>query len=185
MRNVPLIWCCCFFGLIQLIHSTSIPSTFHFNSRTIHRCFLLLAQLMSFCNQTINMTSPLSIIFTPTSSSLSCCNITLIKPTLTNLSEEILINIRNLSEIIPSFQIFNENHQSIDFLNYSFFNRIFIQSNIIPLPLTFSLCQFNIQRFEIFITNISKGEITIFSIKWNEFVVVFQVHVYQINMVVR
>lgn len=116
---------------------------------------------MSFCNQTMNMSSPLSIIFTPsTSSSLStCCNITLIKPTLNNLSEQILINLRNISERIPtSLHIFNQHQQSIDFLNYSFSNRVFIQTNITELPLTLSLCQFNVQTFEIFISNISKGK---------------------------
>lgn len=113
---------------------------------------------MSFCNQTMNMSSPLSIIFTPPSSSFSsCCNMTFIQPTLNNFSEQILINLRNLSERIPSLQIFNQHHQSIEFLNYSYLNRIFIQTNVLDLPLTFSLCQFNIQPFEIFISNISKG----------------------------
>ena len=36
-------------------------------------------------------------------------------------------------------------------------NRTYIKTDIIDLPITFSLCQFNIQSFEILITNISKG----------------------------
>jgi len=114
---------------------------------------------MSFCNQTIDMSSPLSIIFTPNSLSYSsCCNITLIKPSLSKSSEQIIINIINLSERISSFHIFNQKMQSIEFVNYSLFNRTYIKTDIIDLPLTFSLCQFNIQTFEILITNISKGK---------------------------
>ncbi len=105
------------------------------------------------------MSSPLSIIFTPTSlSSSSCCNITLIKPSLSKSSEQIIINLINLSEIIPSFRIFNKKMQLIKLVNYSLFNRTYIRSDIIDLPITFSLCQFNIQTFEILITNISKGK---------------------------
>ncbi len=114
---------------------------------------------MSFCNQTINMSSPLSIIFTPTSLSYSsCCNITLIKPSLSKSSEQIIINIINLSERMSSFHIFNKKMQSIELINYSLFNRTYIKTDIMNLPLTFSLCQFNIQTFEILITNISKGK---------------------------
>jgi hypothetical protein len=109
---------------------------------------------MSFCNQTINLSSPLSITFTPSNlSDTSCCNITLIKP---SSSEQVIINI-NMSQIIPSFHIFNKQMQSIELRNYSLFNRTYFHTNIIDLPLIFSLCQFNIQPFEILITNISKG----------------------------
>lgn len=115
---------------------------------------------MSFCNKTITMTSPLSIIFTPTSSSSStCCNITLNKPSLSKSSEQIIINLINLTQIIPSFHIFNKQTKLIDLVHYSLFNRTYIKTDIIDLPLTFSLCQFNIQTFEILITNISKGKI--------------------------
>lgn len=120
-----------------------------------------LAQFLSFCNKTITMSSsPLSIIFTPTSlsSSSSCCNITLIKPSLSKSSEQIIINLINFSQIIPSFHIFNKQMQLIELIHYSLFNRTYIKTDIIELPLTFSLCQFNIQTFEILITNISKGK---------------------------
>jgi hypothetical protein len=141
MTNTRIIWCCCLFGLLQTINTSSIQ-----------------AQFMSFCNQTINISSPLSIIFTPTSlSSSSCCNITLIKPSIKTLSEQIIINIINISQIIPSFRIFNKQKQLIGLVNYSLFNRTLIKTNIIDLPLTVSLCQFNLQTFEILITNITKG----------------------------
>ncbi|UJR35266.1 hypothetical protein I4U23_028030 [Adineta vaga] len=139
MTNITRIflWCWSFLALIQTIYSNSIQ-----------------AQWMSFCNQTINMSSPLSLIFTPSSlSNLSCCNLTLIKPTST---EQILVNM-NITHIIPSFHIFNKQLQSIDLIRYSLFNRTYFRSNILDLPLTFSLCQFNIQPFEILISNISKG----------------------------
>jgi hypothetical protein len=48
--------------------------------------------------------------------------------------------------------------QSIELVHYSLFNRTYIKSDIIDLPLIFSLCQFNLQTFEILITNISKGK---------------------------
>ena len=112
---------------------------------------------MSFCNKTIDMSSPLSIIFTPSSlSSSSCCNITLTKPLLSTSTEQIMSNI-NISQIIPSFIIFNKQMQSIDLMNYTLMNRTYMKSDIMDLPLTFSLCQFNISSFEILITNISKS----------------------------
>jgi hypothetical protein len=49
--------------------------------------------------------------------------------------------------------------QSIELMNYTLFNRTYMKSDIIDLPLVFSLCQFNIQSFEILMTNISKGKI--------------------------
>ncbi|CAF1624595.1 unnamed protein product [Adineta ricciae] len=135
-----LLWCWSFLALIQTIYSNSIS-----------------AQWTSFCNQTINMSSPLSIIFTPSSlANLSCCNLTLIKPSTINSSEQILINM-NITQIIPSFRIFNKQFQTIDLINYSLFNHTYFRSNILDLPLTFSLCQFNIQPFEMTITNITKG----------------------------
>lgn len=45
----------------------------------------------------------------------------------------------------------------INFLNYQSSNRTYLKSDIINLPITFSLCQYDIQPFEILITNISKG----------------------------
>jgi hypothetical protein len=81
----------------------------------------------------------------------------LIKPSIKTLSEQIIINIINISQIIPSFRIFNKQKQLIGLVNYSLFNRTLIKTNIIDLPLTLSLCQFNLQTFEILITNITKG----------------------------
>jgi hypothetical protein len=67
-----------------------------------------------------------------------------------------------MSTIIPSFRIFNKQMKSI---NYSLLN----QADMIDLPLTFSLCQFNIQPFEILIRTVSKGnekkKIDVFFIK--------------------
>ncbi len=157
MTTTRIIWCCFLFGLLQTINSSSIQGK---SKKSLSKLFPIdnLAQFMSFCNQTLNISSPLSIIFTPNSlSSSSCCNITLIKPSISNLSEQIVINIINISQLIPSFQIFNKQKQSIRLVNYSLFNRTLIKTDIIDLPLTLSLCQFNLQTFEILITNISKG----------------------------
>ncbi|CAF0763624.1 unnamed protein product [Rotaria sp. Silwood1] len=139
--KIILIWCWWLLVLIQNICSSSKQ-----------------VQFMSFCNQTINISYPLSILFTPTSLSYTtCCNITLDKSYLSNSSEQIIININNMSEISSSFQIFNKQMQSIELFNYLLLNRTFIKTDIINLPLILSLCQFNIQSFEILITNISKG----------------------------
>ncbi|CAF0723358.1 unnamed protein product [Rotaria sordida] len=139
--KIILIWCWWLLVLIQSICS---------NLRQV--------QFMSFCNQTINISSPLSILFTPTSLSYTiCCNITLDKSYLSNSSEQIIINIHNMSEISSSFQIFNKQMQSIELFNYLSLNHTFIKTDIIDLPLIFSLCHFDIQSFEILITNISKG----------------------------
>jgi hypothetical protein len=160
MTNTRIIcwWCCWLLVLIQNINSSSLQGNTTEDKLNVFKDFSL-AQFLSFCNQTINMTSPLSIIFTQNSLSYSsCCNITLIKPSLSNSSEQIIINILNFSKIIPSLQIFNKQMQSIELVHYSLFNRTYIKSDIIDLPLTFSLCQFNLQTFEILITNISKGK---------------------------
>lgn len=120
--------------------------------------FSCLVQFMSFCNQAINISTPLSIIFTPNSlSSSTCCNITLDKSSLSNTLEQIIININNMSDIVPALKIFNKQMQSIDLINYSVLNRTYVKTDIIDLPVTFSLCQLNIQTFEMLITNISKG----------------------------
>ncbi|CAF0773190.1 unnamed protein product [Adineta steineri] len=139
--KIILLWCWSLLALIQTIYTSSIHAPF-----------------MSFCNQTINMSSPLSLIFTPTPSLSysSCCNFTLIKPSLFSSSEHVIINM-NMSQIIPSFHIFNKQMQSIELMNYSLFDRTYFRTNIIELPLIFSLCQFNIPSFEILITNISKS----------------------------
>ena len=171
MTNIKIISWCYLLVLIKNINSNSIQSNVKIsqqqqNYRSSSSFLFCLDQFLSFCNKTMNMSSPLSIIFTPNSLSYSsCCNITLIKPSKSSFSsssssEQIIINIMNLSEIIPSsFNIFNRQMKSIDLVNYSSFNRTFIKTDIIDLPLTFSLCQFNIQTFEILITNISKGKL--------------------------
>lgn len=64
-----------------------------------------------------------------------------------------------MSQVIPSFHIFNKQMQSIELINYSLFNRTYYHTNIIDLPLTFSLCQFSIQPFEILVTNVSKSNL--------------------------
>ena len=155
-----LLWCWSFLALIQTIYSNSISGKYENKEKKAKVCkidFSFLAQWTSFCNQTINMSSPLSIIFAPSSlANLSCCNLTLIKPSAINSSEQILINM-NITQIIPSFRIFNKQFQTIDLINYSLFNHTYFRSDILDLPLTFSLCQFNIQPFEMTITNITKG----------------------------
>jgi hypothetical protein len=46
----------------------------------------------------------------------------------------------------------------IKLYSYSSLNRNYLKSDILYLPVTFVLCQFNIPSFEILITNISKGK---------------------------
>lgn len=62
-----------------------------------------------------------------------------------------------MTPIHPSFTIYNKQMELINFLNYQSSNRTYLKSDIINLPITFSLCQYDIQPFEILITNISKG----------------------------
>ncbi len=105
------------------------------------------------CNQTLNMSSSsLSIIYTP-STYLSCCNITL----SSDSSEQIMINIFNLSMINPTLKIYNKQFEIIKFYNSSSSDRTYFKTDVLNLPIIFSLCQFNITSFEILITNISKG----------------------------
>ena len=73
-----------------------------------------------------------------------------------------MINIINSSQLIPALQIINKQKTSLDLFHYSIFNQTFIQTNITNLPLTFSLCQFNLSDFQILITNISKGQFLLF-----------------------
>jgi hypothetical protein len=44
--------------------------------------------------------------------------------------------------------------------NYFSLNRTYLKSDMINLPISFSLCQFNMPSFEIVITNLSKGNLT-------------------------
>ncbi|CAF1243138.1 unnamed protein product [Rotaria magnacalcarata] len=143
MTNTRIIqiWCWWLLGLIQNINSNSSQ-----------------AQFMSFCNQSLNLPSlSPSIVYQPSLYS-SCCNITLVKLlSLSNSSEEVTVNILNMSQMHPSFQIYNKQRELIKFFNYLSSNRTYLKSDIINLPITFSLCQFDIQPFEILIVNISKG----------------------------
>ena len=116
-----------------------------------------LAQFMSFCNQRLNVSSSLSIIFTPLSYS-ACCNVTL-QHASTNTSENIIVNINNASTRTIPLKIYNSNMESIDLIKYSALNRTLIQTNVLRLPIVLSLCQFDMPVFEIFINNISSGNI--------------------------
>jgi len=134
MTNIQ-IWCWWLLVLIQNIHSTS-PQ----------------AQFMSFCNQPLNMSSsPLSIMYTP-SLYPSCCNVTLVS----DLSEQIMINISNLSTTNPSLKIYNKQNEMIKLQSYLLSDRTYLKSDAVNLPIIFSLCQFNISSFEILITNVPK-----------------------------
>ena len=117
-------------------------------------CFSLLASFMSLCNQTFNIPpSDASIIYTPSTSSSSCCNITLVSDS----ADQIMINIYNLSSINSSLKISNKQFEIIKFNNYLSSNRAHLKSDMIYLPITFSLCQSNLPSFEIVITNLTKG----------------------------
>jgi hypothetical protein len=156
------IWCWWLLVLIQSIYSNATQGK-QTKQKKEKKMFVLfyVAQFLSFCNQTLNMSSSssLSIIFSNSPSSYSsCCNITLVKPSLSDISEQITINILNMSTINSSLKIVDKQMDIIKFYNYVSSNRIYLKSDIIHLPITFSLCQFNnIPSFEILITNISKG----------------------------
>lgn len=111
---------------------------------------------MSFCNQTLPISSSLSIIFAPLSYS-SCCNITL-QQTSTNISNNhVIVNVNGTFPANMPLKIYNSNMESIDFIKYSASNRTLIKTDILRLPMVLSLCQFNLPSFEVFIHNISKG----------------------------
>ncbi|CAF1495201.1 unnamed protein product [Rotaria magnacalcarata] len=119
-------------------------------------------QFMSFCNQTMNMSSPISIIFTPNSLSsyTTCCNITIDKLYLSNSLEQFIININDTFDLNSSVHVFNKNMQPLELDSYQLLNRKYRKTLMIDLPLTFSLCKFNIQAFEILISNFTKGPCT-------------------------
>ena len=110
---------------------------------------------MLFCNRTLNMlSSPLSIIYTPSLYS-SCCNLTLVSES----SDQMIINLINFSSINPSLKISNKEFEMIKFNSYISSNQTSFKSDLINLPITFSLCQFNLSSFEILISNASKGNL--------------------------
>lgn len=110
---------------------------------------------MSFCNQTLNNSS-FSLVFTPSSSRLStCCNFTIIS---TSRTEQMTINLLNLSTIVPTLKFFDSHMKTITFENYtSASNRLTWKSSLIQYPLIISLCQFDLPPFEILISNLSRG----------------------------
>ena len=111
---------------------------------------------MSFCNQTLNVSS-LSLVFTPSSSRLStCCNFTIIP---TSRSEQMTINLLNLSTISPSLKLFDAQMKLITFENYtSASNRLTWKSSLVQHPLSVSLCQFDLPPFEILLSTLSRGK---------------------------
>jgi len=113
------------------------------------------AQFMSFCNQTLKNSS-LSLVFTPSSSHLStCCNLTIIS---TSRTEQMTINLLNLSTIVPTLKFFDSQMKTITFDNYtSSSNRLTWKSSLIQYPLIVSLCQLDLPPFEILISNLSRG----------------------------
>ncbi|CAF2817769.1 unnamed protein product [Rotaria sp. Silwood2] len=140
-NRIIQIWCWWLLALVQSIYSN-----------------VSQAQFMSFCNQPLNLSSSsLLIIYRPVVYS-TCCNITLIKsPSLSDSSEHITINILNMSQMHPSLKVYNKQTELINFYNYLSSNRTYLKSDILNLPIIVSLCSFDIQPFEILITNISKG----------------------------
>ncbi|CAF0760604.1 unnamed protein product [Rotaria sordida] len=144
MTNIRIIqiWCWWLLVLIRNIYSNSLPT-----------------QFTSFCNESLTLSSSsLSIIYNKPSSYSTCCNITLVKsPSLSDSSEHIIINILNMSQMHPSLKIYDKQIELIKFSNYLSSNRTYLKSNILNLPIIFSLCQFDIQSFEILITNILKA----------------------------
>jgi hypothetical protein len=56
-----------------------------------------------------------------------------------------------------SLKIQDQHTQSIALIDYSSSSRLVFKTEITRLPVTFSLCQFNIPAFEIFVSTISKG----------------------------
>jgi hypothetical protein len=77
---------------------------------------------------------------------------------MSDLSEQITITIFNISTINSSLKIFNKQIEMIKLQNSSCSNRLCFKSDIVNLPIIFSLCQFNIPSFEISIINTSKGK---------------------------
>ena len=150
------IWCWWMLVLIQRLHSSLTQGTRRTGKENDRFIRARLVQFMSLCNQTLPMSASLSIIFTPVSSR-SCCNVTVIEPRLSNSSEQIVINLNNTSPINTSLKLLNHHMQAIELINYSSYNRTLTRSDIIQLPVTFSLCRFDLPPFEILITNISKG----------------------------
>ena len=116
-----------------------------------------LVQLLSFCNQTLHMSSSLSIIFTPLPYS-ACCNVTL-APTSSNASEQLTVNVHSTYSLESPVKLFDQQMQPMSWINYSTVNRTSLKSNLLRLPVTISLCQMNLPAFDILIANISKGEL--------------------------
>lgn len=138
-KKIIQIWSCWLLVFVQNVHSS-----------------LSQVQFMSFCNQTLPISSSLSIIFAPLSYS-SCCNITL-QQTSTNISNNhVIVNVNGTFPANMPLKIYNSNMESIDFIKYSTSNRTLIKTDILRLPMVLSLCQFNLPSFEVFIHNISKG----------------------------
>ena len=116
----------------------------------------VLAQLMSLCNQTVQFSSSLSLIFTPTSYS-SCCNVT-IRRASSNLSELIFLNVNQMLANSSPLKIFDDQLKSVNLTTYSTWNRTLMKSDVLQLPIIFSLCRFDVSPFEIFLTKIFKGK---------------------------
>jgi hypothetical protein len=72
---------------------------------------------------------------------------------MSDLSEQIIINILNISTTNSVLKIFNKQNEMIKLQNYISLNRTYLKSDTINLPIQFSLCVFNIPSFEIVITN--------------------------------
>jgi len=76
-----------------------------------------------------------------------------------DLFEQIMINI-NVSKIDPFLKVYNKQNEIIKLHHSLLSNRTYLKSDIVNLPIIFSLCQFNISLFEILLTNnTSKGKI--------------------------
>jgi len=137
-KRIVQIWSCWLFVVIQQIHSNAIQT-----------------QLMSLCNQTVQFSSSLSLIFTPTSYS-SCCNVT-IRRASSNLSELIFLNVNQMLANSSPLKIFDDQLKSVNLTTYSTWNRTLMKSDVLQLPIIFSLCRFDVSPFEIFLTKIFKG----------------------------
>lgn len=78
--------------------------------------------------------TPLSIIYTPSKSDSSCCNVTV----MSDSYDQITLQLKNLPINDPALKISNKQYQSI--------------RDVMDLPILLSLCQFNLPTFELLLT---------------------------------
>lgn len=119
---------CWFILLIRNAHSVSTSGKHsNFNRLFINLCILLVVPLMSFCNQSLNMSSTILLItYTNSTSSSPCCNITL----TSDSNDQIKIQLKNIALNHPALKISNKQMQTTN--------------DMMDLPIVVSLCQLNL-----------------------------------------